>query len=673
MLGGAYGVVAEARRIKQFERGLVDIGVQGNLSRRRLNSLRQQILGVSDATGIASDKVRDFVGQIVQETGSVPLATGTLKTMGKVAYATGADMRELGSIVVQLSAKAGLTADQFKETFGALATQAQLGSVELKDMAARFPMLLNSMTAFGHKGMDAVKAYGALMQVARRGTVSVEMASIGSVRMMDAIISKRDKIEKALDIKLKKDGAWLQLPEMLKLIFTRMEDVRAAGGKIGKGKKAVEVEKWMNEVFDVRARRVARVFAGQAKAGWGTDVGEYKSFAGLTQVGGTGAIEAMAKKRRQLSPFEGMRRQLNKLRNEIHRKSLPLLVKLAKAAKDALPYATKMLLALIDAVKWMADNWKMLLALWASNKMRVMFARMAAAGGAGAPVAGGGMRAVAGAAGRTGAGAAGTALAARPSGYHVAPGGWGAKGASKTVPGGGWGAKPGMAKAPKAKMSALGKLSAASMFVESAIFGAVASKELGQKFGDEVFDMMDAAGKKLDRYMWDRADEKTRQKMLEEGRGPKSAQKEYRRERISRTYGRRVSRWEKGEGAGLSKRRDALIERVQKLMLSPNATPADKARAEQLLLGMVGEYENAQGKVIKAMGAQGKELSAWQRNAIMEGSQPLIRALAQLGVIITTKYSPDPGKVTGPVGGPSVRGGPRVPGQTDHTRRGAVR
>jgi len=261
---------------------------------------------------------------------------------------------------------------------------------ELKDMAARFPMLLNAMTAFGHKGVTAVKAYGALMQVARRGTVSVEMASISATRMLDAIINKRQKIEKALGIKLKRDGAWLQLPEILKLIFERMEDIRQSGGKIGKGKKGKGVEQWMNEVFDVRARRVARVFAGQAKAGWGTKVGEYESYNRLANVTGTGAIKAMVAKRRGLSPFEGMRRQLNKLRNEIHRKSLPLLVKLAQAAKDALPYATTMLLKLIDAVKWMAKNWKMLLALWASNKMRVLFARLAMAGGAGAPGAGGG-------------------------------------------------------------------------------------------------------------------------------------------------------------------------------------------------------------------------------------------------------------------------------------------
>jgi len=85
-------------------------------------------------------------------------------------------------------------------------------------MANYLPEVLNATTQFGHTGIPALREYGAVLQMAARGAGSLAEANTAMNRMLDQTAAKRAKIEKALGIKLKKNGAWIQLAPMLKEI-----------------------------------------------------------------------------------------------------------------------------------------------------------------------------------------------------------------------------------------------------------------------------------------------------------------------------------------------------------------------------------------------------------------------------------------------------------------------
>jgi hypothetical protein len=376
--GGIYGIVGEIKKAKQFEEVLVDVAVRGGKTKRWMDQLRSSMLATSNEFGIGKDQLAAYVGTIIDQTGNTRLATETLRDMTAVAYSANVPMGQLAGTVVELQSKLGLAPKQFTEAMGILAAQADKGKVPLSQMSQYLPEVLNATTQFGHTGVRALRDYGAVLQMAARGAGSLAEANTAMNRMLDQTAAKRAKIEKTLGIKLKKNGAWMQLGPMLKEIVGGLLKMKAEGK---------DVEKFIVSTWGIRGKKAILPMMQQGAKGWGGRVGSdasggggLTSFDALVGAGGAGTIGERVARKRKLSPeLDRWNKGVERLKNKLHTHLLPALKKLG----DIIP-------SISTALEWMIDNWKMLLVVWGSAKMvRFLNSMVSLVGGGGGSMLGG--------------------------------------------------------------------------------------------------------------------------------------------------------------------------------------------------------------------------------------------------------------------------------------------
>jgi hypothetical protein len=377
VFGGVYGLGSEVKKAKQFEEVL-------GKNKGWMDKLRGSTIALSNEFGVGKDQLADYVGTVVDLTGDTELAVGTLRSMTAVAFSANVPMKALAGTVVEMQSKLALAPHQFETALGVLASQADKGKVPLSQMSLYLPEVLNAASAFGHKGIGALRDYGAVLQMAARGAGSLAEANTAMNRMLDNTIAKRTKIEKVLNIKLKRDNQWLGLAEMLKLISGRLAEVQKAGGQLeikGRGKRGkvskVDVEKFVLDIWGIRGKKAMLPMIQQAMAGWGQRVGAkggqggMTSFDALLTTGGASTIKERVARKRKLSPeLDAWNKGVERLKNRLHMHLLPAIKKIG----DIIP-------AVSSALEWMIDNWKLLLVVWGSTKMLRFFNTLTMAGG----------------------------------------------------------------------------------------------------------------------------------------------------------------------------------------------------------------------------------------------------------------------------------------------------
>lgn len=404
VMGGIYGIQNEIKNAKAFEEVLVDVAVRGSKSREWMDELRGSMLAVSNEFGIGKDQLAAYVGTIIDQTGNTELAVKTLKDMTAVSYSANVPMQELAGTVVEMQSKLGLAPTQFIEAMGILASQADKGKVPLSQMSKFLPEVLNSTVQFGHSGVGALRDYGAMLQMAARGAGSLAEANTAMNRMLDQTAAKRGKIEKTLGIKLKKNGAWLQLGDMLKTIVA---------GLLKMKKEGKDVEKYIIGTWGIRGKKALLPMMQQGSIGWGNKVGAdasggggLTSFDALRAAGGAGTIGERVARKRKLSPeLDAWNKSVERLKNKLHVHLLPVIEKLGAI----LPQVGK-------ALEWMIDNWKLLLVIWGSQKVIRFFSSFFGGGGGVLRAAG----SMLGVGGFGSAGASGTAAATAGMGTAAA-------------------------------------------------------------------------------------------------------------------------------------------------------------------------------------------------------------------------------------------------------------
>jgi hypothetical protein len=410
VFGGVYSIGAEIKKAKQFEEVLVDIAVRGSKNKRWMDEARSSMLALSSEYGIGKDQLADYVGTVIDQTGNTELAMGTLRSMTAVAFSANVPMKELAGTVVEMQSKLALSPDQFETGLGILAAQADKGKIPLSQMSKFLPEVLNATTQFGHTGIPALREYGAVLQMAARGAGSLAEANTAMNRMLDQTAAKRGKIEKTLGVKLKKNGMWLGLADMLKEIVRGLIRMKAAGK---------DVEGYVTKVWGIRGKKAILPLMQQGMTGFGKRVGAKGGKGGLTSfndliaAGGAGTIQGRVARKRQLSPeLDAWNKSVEKLKNKLHMHLLPAINKLGEVIPE-----------ISTALGWMIDNWKLLLVIWGSTKMLRFFNALGSVAGGGGRVLGGLLGAGGGGGGAATSGLGGTGLMSQIAGSTAGGGG----------------------------------------------------------------------------------------------------------------------------------------------------------------------------------------------------------------------------------------------------------
>jgi len=418
--GMTAGFVKAIDDVKEFDAALTDLRINGDKSAAWAKKMENAIGKVSLATGRSKMETLEYARAIIVQTGNAEVAMRTLSQMGDVALATGADFKSLGGVAVKLTGAMGISPDgtDLRKAFGTLHTQGKLGSIEFRAQSAELGRLfaVSAMLGKAGQGMGGVAGVGALFQLAARGKTPDQAGEVATSveRFLERLQRDPSKIESALGIQL---GTWQGGSEVQRLAGTLggakntiarkkiLDKIFKAGGTyqysdmetmakaIGEGgvKDPGKFSLRGTELFGIEGVRVAQQLVAAARGGWGAQQGSLTSAAQLFGAGtGGGGImrSAMLGGKDILATDAEIRRQslanrwdvtMQKFAHTMHHALLPVFEELVKKG----PF-------IADVFKALVNNFKYILAAWATMKtVGVLGSTGSAAASAAAGAAGG--------------------------------------------------------------------------------------------------------------------------------------------------------------------------------------------------------------------------------------------------------------------------------------------
>ncbi|MGU4701972.1 phage tail tape measure protein [Burkholderia cepacia] len=170
-------VIGAVKQAANFEAGLRDIAITGNLTRDEEFRIGETMRRAAVATSQGHNSILEGVGTLVAAGMDAKEAGQKSNLLGRVATATNADMKDLAGMVYSFSETLGIKGDAaLKEAFNRAAYGGKLGRFELKDMAKALPEMTAAFAAKGIKGQDALTQIIASLEVGREGAGSGDEA-----------------------------------------------------------------------------------------------------------------------------------------------------------------------------------------------------------------------------------------------------------------------------------------------------------------------------------------------------------------------------------------------------------------------------------------------------------------------------------------------------------------
>lgn len=387
--GGVAGTIYGIRNAQQFEQALVQLQVQGGKTASWLAKAREEILAVSNATGRSKEEVLSYMEAYIAETGDAKSALETLRDMGEVAVATGANMADLAGAMIKVGGAMKVASKDSKALWNIWRQQEKLGSVTLKEFSQYFGRFASLMPAFGKvgTGLRGARAAGALFQIGARSFGQEEHASAATAVA---------RFLQQLQMRLQKNPAQFAAKLGMKVSdFGRIgpkgfefADLATISRRLGEGlaRNPAAMGKYGQELFGRLGVRVARELMLAARRGWSTSSGKYAAASQIFGAGGKDLIGQDVATIRKSKAWQ-YTQKLTELQNAFYKAMLPVFEKLVE-----------MMPMIVRGLKFALDHIKEIVAVWLGAKLigalRGISQLIAGLRGGGGAVAGGGFGAI---------------------------------------------------------------------------------------------------------------------------------------------------------------------------------------------------------------------------------------------------------------------------------------
>lgn len=272
-LGGA-GIMLAGKAVIDFDSKLARVAITADLSKKQMLGLKTQLFEVAAATSQSPTALLEGINAIVERTGNFKFAVASLKEMGIVASATGANMADIGATASNMQEKMGILPDQIMPVFDILNKQGKSGAFTLQNMASMFERLLSAANRFDVQGVSGMRQFGAFLQIARRGTGSSEEATTAVESTFADLMSKAKNLQAAgiqiIDpAKSKKAGrqVFRDFDQVLKEVI-----VKSKGNMLA-----------LQEIFEVRSLRAITPLVQSWKK-----FGDFREMDDFAKMGGDG-------------------------------------------------------------------------------------------------------------------------------------------------------------------------------------------------------------------------------------------------------------------------------------------------------------------------------------------------------------------------------------------------
>lgn len=230
-LAGGLALGAAVKGSYNFSEALTDLVVASQGAVGSNDELEDRILRVSNAHGVAKERVLAMAQAFVEETGDGKAAIGMLDTFARSLVATKTEAGALSKVMASSFKNLEIGTGDMEKAMSVLHAGGKFGAVELKNMASELPSVAAKFAQFsGGKGLKGLATLGALLQTAKIGFGTSGETATGFESAMAALQKRADKFA---DAGVKIYGPKGQLRNLL-TIFTELKAKGLSGTKLSK-------------------------------------------------------------------------------------------------------------------------------------------------------------------------------------------------------------------------------------------------------------------------------------------------------------------------------------------------------------------------------------------------------------------------------------------------------
>jgi len=184
VLSGAAGVGA-VKAVGDLNTEMIKLKLAAGANSETMEGLKKQIFEVSRMPHISVDPTQLLGGiaEIVTRTGDLEYARANMEAIGISMRATFSGGAEIGGMAAELR-KFGATVG---DSFAVLKAQGDVGAFTLGALAQHGPELMSAYAVMGRAGVDAVREFGAMAQIAMQGTGKADVAKTAVVSLINEL------------------------------------------------------------------------------------------------------------------------------------------------------------------------------------------------------------------------------------------------------------------------------------------------------------------------------------------------------------------------------------------------------------------------------------------------------------------------------------------------------
>ncbi len=270
------GLAMAGKSVIDFDARLARLAMQAGKGTKDMVGLKKTLLDVSRDTYQLPQDLLSGMEQIVEKTGNFEFALATVKDMGIAASASGAAMESIGAVASNLNEKLGITKERLLAAFDVLNEQGKEGAFTLKQMADQGERMFTAAASIGVRGIGGIRAFGAYIQIARKGTGSSEQATTAVERTIADMIQNYKKIHQITGFSI------FDIPKSKKAGRAVFKDFDVIMKEIIKRTKGDTVK--LRQIFNEESIRGVDALANSYR-----EHGDFREFDSLINKGGNGA------------------------------------------------------------------------------------------------------------------------------------------------------------------------------------------------------------------------------------------------------------------------------------------------------------------------------------------------------------------------------------------------
>jgi len=167
-LGGGALLRQAVLDVTNFERGLTEMRLTGELTAKEMETIRKKIIDLSSETlQLPEDQLEAFKRMVADGIDPKQILNG-LRAIDRTATAAFASVSDIGKTATDLLQKMDIKPEKLERAFNIMHKAGKSGKFELKNMAQYFPEVLAAASQYGIKNEKGVAQVAAMLQIAAR-------------------------------------------------------------------------------------------------------------------------------------------------------------------------------------------------------------------------------------------------------------------------------------------------------------------------------------------------------------------------------------------------------------------------------------------------------------------------------------------------------------------------